>query len=166
MNRVFTSPLRAEDDVADFDSGNPVLDLWLQERALRSESRFARTWVDRRGGKVAGYYCLSAGAIARDAAPGRLRRNAPDPVPIVILGRLAVDLRHAGRGLGSALLMDAIYRVATASETIGISTLLVHAIDDTARRFYLARAGFQEYPEGSRTMFLPIEQIRAALADA
>lgn len=166
MSRIFTSPLTAEDDFAGFDSGEPQLDLWLKHQALRSESRFARTYVDRRGGKVAGFYALSAGAIARDDAPGRLRRNAPDPVPVVILGRLAVDLRHAGRGLGSALLMDAIRRVAAASETIGIAALLVHAIDEKARRFYLDRAGFLDYPDGSRTLFLRIDQIGAAIADA
>lgn len=166
MNRLFTTPLTPDDDIAGFDSGAPTLDAWLKTRALRGKSRFARTYVDRRAGRIAGFYCLAAAAVARHEAPGRLRRNAPDPIPVILLGRLAVDRRHKGCGLGAALLMDALHRAAGAADMIGAGALLVHAIDEAARAFYTACAEFQEFPQGSRTLFLPLEQIRAALADA
>lgn len=107
--------------------------------------------------------CISAGAMERAAAPGRIRRNAPDTVPVSVIGRLAVSRDHAGRGLGADLLADALRRIALASRSIGIGAVLVHARSDTARRFYLKYAEFIEYPADSRTLFLPIETAIAAL---
>ena len=156
-------PLTADHDLSGFDSGAPALDIWLQQRALKNESRFSRTSVVCEGLRVVGYYCISAGAVERAQAPGRMRRNAPDAVPVSIIGRLAVSRSHAGKGLGADLLADALRRIAIASQSIGIGAVMVHAKDDKARAFYLDCAEFIEFPEGSRTLFLPIESILAAL---
>ncbi|MBX9616426.1 MAG: GNAT family N-acetyltransferase [Caulobacteraceae bacterium] len=156
-------PLTVDHDVAAFQSAEPALDDWLRHRALKNESRFSRTYVVCRDGAVVGYYSLSAGAVERMSAPGRLRRNAPDAVPVAVIGRLAVDHRHAGRGLGTDLLADALIRIAGASRSIGIGAVLVHAKTDAARAFYLRQAEFLEYPADNRILFLPIETVIAAL---
>jgi GNAT superfamily N-acetyltransferase len=157
-------PLTVEHDLSDFDCGEPVLNDWLRHRALKNESRFSRTYVVCEDNRVVGYFCISAGAVERAAAPGRVRRNAPDTIPISIIGRLAVDRNYAGRGLGADILSDALRRIAVASQSIGIGAVLVHAKDDAAKRFYLRCAEFIEYPEDSRTLFLPIETVIAALS--
>jgi GNAT superfamily N-acetyltransferase len=156
-------PLTADHDVADFDCGVPVLDDWLALRALKNESRFSRTYVVCGDNRVVAYVCIAAGAVERAAVPGRLRRNAPDAVPISVIGRLAVDRAFAGRGLGADMLADALRRIAAASQSIGIGAVMVQAKDDDARRFYLACAEFLEYPADSRTLFLPIETVIAGL---
>jgi GNAT superfamily N-acetyltransferase len=135
---------------------------WLQQRALKNESRYSRTYVVCAGKRVAAYYCISAGAVDRAVAPGKLRRNAPDTIPVSIIGRLAVDRELTGKGLGADLLADALRRIAVASQSIGIGAVLVHAKSEAARRFYLRCAEFIEYPEDSRTLFLPIETVIAA----
>lgn len=155
-------PLNADHDLASFDCGDPVLDAWLRERALKNESRFSRTYVVCVGNCVVGYFCISAGAIERAAAPGKVRRNAPDTISISIIGRLAVDRRYGRRGLGSDLLADALRRIAVASQSIGIGAVMLHAKDDSAKAFYLKCAEFLEYPADSRTLFLPIETVVAA----
>ncbi len=140
----------------------PSLDDWLRHRALKNESRFARTYVVCEGNRVVAFYCISAGAVERASAPGRLRRNAPDTIPVSVIGRLAVSRDHSGKGLGADLLSDALRRIALASQSIGIAAVLVHAKDEAARRFYLKCAEFIEYPADSRTLFLPIETVVAA----
>lgn len=110
------------------------------------------------------YFCISAGAVERGVAPGKVRRNAPDTIPVSVIGRLAVDRDHAGKGLGADILSDALRRIAIASQSIGIGSVLVHAKDDAAKRFYLRCAEFIEYPEDSRTLFLPIETVIAAFS--
>ena len=157
-------PLTAGHDLSSFDCGEPALNDWLRNRALKNESRFSRTYVVCRGNKAVAYYCISAGAIERDASPGKLRRNAPDAIPVSVIGRLAVDRSCAGKGLGADLLSDALRRIALASQSIGIGAVLVHAKDDSAKRFYLRCAEFIEYPEDSRTLFLPIETVIAAFS--
>jgi len=154
--------LTADQDLSGFDCGVPVLNDWLKQRALKNESRFSRTYVVCDGNQVVAYYCISAGAVDRTAAPGRVRRNAPDAIPVSVIGRLAVSRSHAGRGLGADLLSDTLRRIAAASRSIEIGAVLVHAKDDQARRFYLACAEFIEYPADSRTLFLPIETVIAA----
>lgn len=156
-------PISPDHDLSAFDCGVPALDDWLKERALKNESRFSRTYVVCEGDRVVGYYGISAGAVERAAAPGRLRRNAPNAIPVSILGRLVVSRSHAGRGLGSDLLADALRRIALASQSIGIGAVIVQAKDEAARRFYLSRAEFEEYPADSRTLFLPIETVVGAL---
>ncbi|MDO9299218.1 GNAT family N-acetyltransferase [Bradyrhizobium sp.] len=155
-------PLTAEHDLSDFDCGEPALNDWLRQRALKNESRFSRTYVVCDGNRGVAYFCISAGAVERASAPGKVRRNAPDTIPISVIGRLAVSRDYAGRGLGADLLSDALRRIAVASQSIGIGAVLVHAKDDAAKDFYMACAEFIEYPADSRTLFLPIETVIAA----
>lgn len=155
-------PLTAEHDLSAFDCGEPALDDWLRQRALKNESRFSRTYVVCEGNQVVAYFCICAGAVERAAAPGKLRRNAPGTIPVSILGRLAVSRSHAGKGLGADVLADALRRIAVASHSIGIGAVLVYAKDDAAKRFYMKCAEFIEYPADSRTLFLPIETVVAA----
>jgi GNAT superfamily N-acetyltransferase len=141
--------------------------LWragAQRRALKNESRFSRTYVVCEGNRVVAYFCISAGAVERASAPGRLRRNAPDTIPVSVIGRLAVSRSHAGKGLGADILSDALRRIAVASQSIGIGAVLVHAKDDAAKHFYMSCAEFIEYPEESRTLYLPIETVVAAFS--
>ena len=156
-------PLTAEHDVSVFDCEEPALNDWLRHRALKNESRFSRTYVVCDDNRVVACFCISAGQVERAAAPGKLRRNAPDAIPVSVIGRLAVSRSHAGKGLGADILSDALRRVAVASQSIGIAAVLVHAKDDAAKRFYMKCAEFIEYPEDSRTLFLPIETVVAAL---
>ena len=155
-------PLTAAHDLSGFDCGEVVLNDWLRQRALKNESRFSRTYVVCEGNAVVGYCCISAGSVQRGEAPGKVRRNAPDVVPVSVIGRLAVNRDHAGKGLGADMLADALRRIALASQSIGIGAVLVHAKDDAAKRFYLRCAEFIEYPQDSRTLFLPIETVVAA----
>lgn len=158
------APLARGHDVSTFDCGEPALDDWLKHRALKNESRFSRTYVVSHDSRVIGYFCLSAGAVERSRAPGKVRRNAPDSVPVSIIGRLAVDRAYTGRGLGADLLSDALRRIAAASQTIGMGAVLVQAKDDKAKAFYMACAEFIEFPAESRTLFLPIETVIAAFS--
>ena len=164
MDLAPPEPLLPGHSIDSFDCGDPALNDWLKLRALKNESRFSRTYVVCDDDRVVGYFCISAGAVEREAAPGRVRRNAPDMVPVSVIGRLAVDVGYAGRGLGADLLSDALRRIALASQSIGIGAVLVQAKDEQARAFYLACAEFIEYPADSRTLFLPIDTVVAALA--
>lgn len=157
-------PLTAEHDLSIFDCGEPALNDWLRHRALKNESRFSRTYVVCHGTNVVAYCCISAGAVERAAAPGKVRRNAPDTIPVSVIGRLAVSRSHSGHGLGADILSDALQRIAVASQSIGIGAVLVHAKDEAAKRFYLKCAEFIEYPDGSQTLFLPIETVVAAFS--
>ena len=155
-------PLTIEHDLSGFDCGEAALNDWLRNRALKNESRFSRTYVVCEDNRVVAYFCIAAGAVERAAAPGKVRRNAPDTIPVSVIGRLAVSSDHAGKGLGADLLSDAFRRIAVASQSIGIGAVLVQAKDETAKRFYMRCAEFIEYPEDSRTLFLPIETVVAA----
>jgi GNAT superfamily N-acetyltransferase len=159
------APLSAEHDLTAFDCGEPALNDWLRHRALANESRFSRTYVVRDGERVVAYFCISAGAVGRAAAPGKLRRNAPDAIPVSVIGRLAVDRTWQAKGLGADLLADALRRIATASRSIGIGAVLVQAKDDAARTFYMKCAEFIEYPGDSRSLFLPMETVVAAFEE-
>jgi hypothetical protein len=154
-------PLTAQHDLSAFDCGEPALNNWLRHRALKNGSRFSRTYVVCVSNRVVGYFCISAGSVERGAAPGKVRRNAPDLIPVSLIGRLAVSTDHAGRGLGANLLSDALRRIALASQSIGIGAVMVQVKDEAAKRFYLHCAEFIEYPEDSRTLFLPIETVLA-----
>ncbi len=157
-------PLTANHDLTDFDCGEPVLNDWLRLRALKNESRFSRTYAVCDGNRVIAYFCISAGAVERASAPGKFRRNAPDTIPVSVIGRLAVSRDYAGRGLGADILSDALRRIAAASQSIGIGAVLVQAKDEQAKRFYMACAEFIEYPADSRTLFLAIETVVAAFS--
>jgi GNAT superfamily N-acetyltransferase len=131
-------PLNLEHILSDFSCGQPELDDWLRKRAIANQvTGGTKTHVVVEDGRVIGFYALAAGAVAHSSVRGRTRRNMPDPVPVVILARMAVDEKHRGSGLGSALLQSAIETTLAAAQTIGIACLLVHAMDDDARSFYL-----------------------------
>lgn len=150
--------LSPEHDLSDFTSGEQALDDWLRRRALQNESSGAsRTYVVCAGKKVAGYYSLAVGAVAHADAPGRVRRNMPDPIPVMILGRLAVDRAYQGQGVGIGLLRDAILRSMQAAEIAGIRALLVHAISEDAKRFY-ARCGFIPSPIHPMTLMIALSE--------
>ena len=155
-------PLGPDHIVDVFECGEESLNQWLQRHSRRSDGRSARTFVVCAGQHVIGYCALSAGSVIHTGVPGRIRRNMPDPIPVVVLGRLAIDLKHQGRGLGTALLRDALLRSLAAAESIGIRAVLVHALSEDARRCYL-RHGFIESPIGPLTLMLPIETVRTAL---
>ena len=155
-------PLSIVHDLSHFDCGVPALNDWLRYRAMQNESRFSRTYVVCEGEQVVAYYCISAGAVEWTQAPSKLRRNVPEVIPVPIVGRLAVSITHAGRGLGADMLADALQRIAIASRTIGIGAVLIQAKDDRAKAFYLRCAEFIEYPADSRSLFLPIETLVAA----
>jgi GNAT superfamily N-acetyltransferase len=157
------SPLNAAHDCTQLDSGSPQLDTWLRERALRNQDAGAsRTYVACEGVRVVAFYSLANGAVAHREAPGRLRRNMPDPIPVMVLGRLAVDREFQRRGLGKALLQDAILRTLQAAEIAGIRAILVHAKDEMAQRFY-ERLGFIASPANPRTLALPLQDAVAQL---
>jgi predicted N-acetyltransferase YhbS len=155
-------PLLGDDPISDFRCGEPELDHWLVEKALKAEAaKTARTYVvtEVASGKVAGYYCLSAHSISRaEIGGGRLARNTPDPVPVILLGRLAVDTAFQDAGLGSALLKDALVRTIAAAQAIGARALIVHTINDEVAGFYV-RWGFRAVPANPRTLFLALDRL-------
>ncbi len=149
-----------------FDSGIESLDNWLRQRAGQNQATGAsRTFVvcDGNRGRVVGYYALASSAIAPAAAPGRFRRNMPNPIPVVVLGRLAVDRSQQGQGLGRALFRDAALRVINAADAIGIRGLLVHALSDEAKAFYL-RLGLVESPLEPMTLMTTVADLQTALS--
>jgi GNAT superfamily N-acetyltransferase len=145
-------------DLSRFDSGEPSLDAWLPRRAEQNEASGAsRTYVVCVGERVVGYYTLAAGAIAHAGAPGRIRRNMPEPVPVMVLGRLAVDKAFHGQGIGTGLLRDAVLRIVLAAEIVGIRAILVHAISETAKAFY-EKYGFVSSPVDPLTVMITVAE--------
>jgi len=160
------SPITADIKLADFDSGELSLNEWLKKRALKNNTAGAsRCFVLCNGNTVIGYYSLSAGAISHEAAPKAMRRNMPDPLPVLLLGRLAVDKRYHNKGIGQALLRDAMIRAVNVSGDAGIFAILVHALNDQAKQFYLSR-GFVESPLQPMTLMMTIETVRSILAES
>jgi GNAT superfamily N-acetyltransferase len=140
-----------------FQSGTDSLDQWLRRRARANQvSGASRTYVIAESARVVGYYCLSSGGLDLADAPGSIRRNMPDPVPMAILGRLAVDASWQGKGLGAALLQDAVLRTGEAAAILGIRGVLVHAISDDAKAFY-ERYGFQASAKNPMTLVLSLK---------
>ena len=155
--------LRPDHELLSFNSGTPVLDDWLRRRALTNqESGASRTYVIALGDRVVGYYALATGAVAQAEATGRTRRNMPDPVPVMVIGRLAIDSRYQGRGLGRALLRDAVLRTLQAADIAGIRAVLVHAISEDAKRFY-NRCGFQRSPLDPMTLMITLRDAQRAI---
>jgi GNAT superfamily N-acetyltransferase len=157
----FSSPARISEEhgLAHFDCGVTSLNDWLKKRGLENDrSGASRTYILCRGREVAGYYCLATGAVDRDEAPSALRRNMPDPVPVVVLGRLAIDLRYQGRGIGRSLLRDAVQRATQVAEIAGAVALIVHALSEDARQFYLSW-GFTDWPLQPMTLYLLLRTI-------
>ncbi|HMH66816.1 MAG TPA: GNAT family N-acetyltransferase [Pinirhizobacter sp.] len=146
-----------------FTSGVENLDSWLKRRALRNQSTGAsRTFVACRNSRVLAYYALASSAINVDASPGRFRRNMPDPVPVVVLGRLAVDQSLQGRGIGRGLVRDASLRVIQAADTIGIRGMIVHALSEEAKSFY-ERVGFEPSPLDSMVLMVTLSDLKASV---
>lgn len=159
-------PLGDEHQFEDFDSGEPSLDDWLRRRARANHAAGAtRTYVVCQGREVVAYYALASGAIAQAGVPGKFRRNMPDPIPVLILARLAVDRRRQGNGLGRAMFRDAAMRVAHAASSIGIRGIVVQAISPQARKFYLA-LGFSPCPAEPDTLVVTLADLRGGLAPA
>ena len=149
------TPIQAFHDASQFTCRHASLSTWIAKRALaNAASGASRTYVVCAAEhQVVGYYALAAGSVACAVAPGRLRRNMPDPLPVIVLGRLAVHSSWSGRGIGSGLLKDAVLRSIQASSLIGVRALLCHAIDDEAAAFYL-KHDFVASPLDPLTMML------------
>jgi GNAT superfamily N-acetyltransferase len=155
--------LQPEHDISKFDCGEPVLNDWLYRRALQNQqSGASSTYVVLDKLQVVGYYSLAAGSVARETAPSRVRRNVPDPVPVVVLGRLAIDQNSQGQGLGRALLRDAILRTLQAADIIGVRAILVHALSEQAKRFY-EEYGFAPSPINPLTLMITVAEAINAL---
>jgi GNAT superfamily N-acetyltransferase len=157
------APLADHHQLGAFNSGLPTLDEWLRRRARANQvSGASRSFVVCADDIVVGYHALASGAISAAAAPSRFRRNMPEPIPVAVLGRLAVDQTWHGRGVGRALFRDSALRVMQASEVIGIRGMLVHAISDEAKAFYLA-LGLSESPLEPMTLMVTLADLRATL---
>lgn len=166
MNPQQPRPIRAGDNTTDFDSGEDSLDRYLAERALTNHlADLARCYVcvDSVTARVLGYYTLSAVAVEHAALPGKIRRNAPDPVPAVLLGRLAIDARAQGSGLGRFLVRDAILSTLAAADRVGVRILLVHALHEQAARFY-EQLGFKRSPTDQLHLHLLLADVRKSLS--
>ena len=159
-------PIRADDDVANFDSGESSIDDYLRNRALSNHVEGAsRCYVTCRSGRVVGFYALASASVERQSTPGAVRRNMPDPIPVILLSRLAVDTREQNKGLGKLLLRDAISRSVQAADLIGVRAMLVHAINDGARSFYYAH-GFDPSPTDPLHLVLLIRDVRQFIEPA
>ena len=159
------APLSADHVLDGFECGEPSLDDWLRRRALKNQASDAsRCFVICDGSAVIGYYSLSAGWINHEAAPKAMRRNMPDPLPVLLLGRLAIDQRYHNQGLGRALLRDAMLRAVTIASNAGVSAIMVHALSEQAKQFYLSR-GFVESPLQPMTLMMTLATVRTILAE-
>lgn len=160
-------PLLATHDIESFDCGEPVLNDWLKKRALKNENAGAsRTFVvcskEGEHNQVVGYYVLATGSVMHKEAPSKVRRNMPDPVPVMVLGRLAVDINNQSTGIGRGLLRDAILRTLGVSKQAGIKALLVHALSDAARKFY-KQCGFIESPLDPMVLMITLKDAEQNL---
>ena len=158
-------PIASTHDVTSFDCGDATLNDWLQRRALKNENSGAsRTFVVCEDNTVIGYYSLAVGAIAREETSGKVRRNMPDPIPVMVLGRLAVDATWQSKQIGIGMLKDAIQRTLIVAEQAGIRALLVHALSDKARSFY-QRWGFHATPTNDITLMITLDEARKAMTE-
>ncbi len=156
-------PLPDAHELAKFSSGVPSLDDWLKRRARSNQaSGTTRTFVVAEGRRVIAYYAVASGAVILGGTLGRFRRNMPDPIPVALLARLAVDSAWQGRGLGRALFRDCAARVTHAADSIGIRGIVVHAISEQAKAFYLA-LGFEPSPLDPMTLMVTLGDVQAIL---
>ena len=155
-------PLAATHLLNEFTCGETGLDEWLTRRALANQfSGASRTFVvTDQDGRVFGYYAMAAGAVSHQTATSGVRRNMPDPVPVMVLVRLAVDQQAQGMKLGAALLQDAVHRAVAVSQNAGVRALIVHALHDRAKQFY-EHYGFQESPQHPMTLMLRLNPPQA-----
>lgn len=155
-------PLLTGHVLDDFECGEPALDEWLKRRAMGNQlSGASRTFVvvDEEN-RVWGFYAMAAGAVSHQLATGAVRRNMPDPLPVMVLGRLAVDRRAQGLKLGPAMLQDAVHRAIAVAQNTGVRALLVHALHERAKQFY-EHYGFQESPQHPLTLMLRLNTVKA-----
>jgi GNAT superfamily N-acetyltransferase len=158
-------PISEGDDCATFDSGEPILDEYLRTRALANHVEGAsRCFVTCRNGRVVGFYALASASVERGSAPGRMRRNMPDPVPVILLSRLVIDRKEQKTGLGTHMLRDAITRCVQAADIIGVRAMLVHVLHDEARSFY-QHFDFEPSPTDPLHLMLLIKDARALVGD-
>ncbi len=165
MGITAPEPISPDHNFANFTCGKPVLDDWLIKKALKNQTDSgSRTYVvtDSDLDQVVGYYCISTGSVSHELAPGKVRRNMPDPIPIILLGRLAVDVGYAKQGIGRGLMKDCYKRVASVAEQVGVRALLVHALDEESRQYYL-NLGFTESTIQERTLMIRMKDIVASL---
>lgn len=157
-------PLTPEHELSEFDCGRDNMNTWLRKHALANDNKTSRTFVVQHENKVVAYYSLAAGSVERNALSKKLQKNSPENIPVIILGRLAVDTDYQGQAIGSSLLRDALLRSMNAADNIGVRALLVHALDEHLIPYYEKR-GFQSSPLDPMTMFIPLEQARRLLED-
>jgi len=156
-------PITASHITEAFTCGIPVLDEWLKRRALKNEvSDASRTFVICQDGQVVGYYALATGCVEHRDAPGKTRRNMPNPIPVMVLGRLAVDQQWQHASLGRGLLKDALLRSLSVSKHAGVRALLVHALSEDAKNFY-AHNGFPESPLDPMTLMIALQDATHCL---
>jgi len=148
-------PLSVEHRFDGFVCGEASLDEWLRRRALPNQTTGAsRTFVvTDESNHVVAYYAMATGAVTHQEASGRIRRNMPDPVPVMVLARLAVDQRYQGHKLGAAMLQDAVRRSLAVAQSAGVRALLVHALNESSQQFYI-HYGFESSPVNPMTMML------------
>lgn len=160
-------PLDASHSIADFDCGSEAQTHWLRRHAAQSQSGgMSRVFVVQRRGdeRVVGYYALSTGSVLHADASTRLAAGAGRyDIPVVVLTRLGVDRSEQGKGLGRALVVDALRRVDRVSDEVGVRALLIHAEDDEARRFYLRLASFEPSPVDDLQLLLLLKDLRRAI---
>ena len=155
-------PINEQHNTHGFNSGEASLDTWLKTKAIKNQkSNASRTYVACDNERVITYYVLASSSVDGNFATGRLRRNMPNPVPVVVLGRLAIDLACQIRGIGRALVRDAGFRVIQAAETIGIRGLLVQALSTKAKEFY-EKLGFESSLIDSMTLMVTLDDLKAA----
>jgi GNAT superfamily N-acetyltransferase len=156
--------LTRDHDLTLFDCGKPSLNDWLRRFALTNQqSDSARTYVLHRAGRVVGYYFLFAGAVRKEESPPRISKGlAKHPIGVILLARLGVDRTERGKGLGKAMLVDALSRALAAADAIGARAILVHAIDEEAAAFY-KKFGFEQSPIDPKQLMLLMKDLRATL---
>jgi GNAT superfamily N-acetyltransferase len=156
-------PIKPEHESEDFDCGNFELNEWLKKRSRKNEgSGASRTYVVTVEQKIIAYYCLATGSIISITATGKVRRNMPDPIPVMVIGRLAVDRNWQGKGIGYGLVRDGILRTSQASAIAGIRAIIVHALNEEAKQFY-EKCGFTPSPVAPMTLMVTMNDAKVTL---
>lgn len=156
--------LNKADDTSNFTCGVETLDDWFQRFALiNHRSNNAVVYVSTLNDEIVGFYAIATGGVSHDEADPGFSRNRPNPIPVIILARLAVSKNAQGHGVGKALLQDALTRMFTASEIVGAAALIIHAADENAKQFYLKHADFQEMPDHPLHLLLSTKSIKKML---
>ena len=153
-------PISPEDDFDNFSGGKEVLDRWLKTRAIKNEGKATRTYAVCLDKRLVGFYSLAAGSTSRELVIGSIRRNMPEPIPVMLIARLAVDVKFQGLGIGMGLLRDALLRTAQAASIIGIRAVVANALNDDAARFY-RHFGFRDSPVNPLLLLLPMSEIES-----